>query len=447
MSIKFNPIPTASEEELKRMERLKEDLTSLKEHAYGPDSNSYEFCESGRLPKKPLGMSIKELEMEIVKVLPGDVVEAIAKDQRKLRSEIDSCLAKTVVEEILPIVMPPTTLVEYDFYVVGRNLEEIDSKVDPHRGREDIQHHIEVLPVGEWKDEWKEHIFLDERASTEEIERYLPRGTNCLVSTVHKLYAVKRNADKKKNGKNNNTNGFLPGYTADDSKLEIDFRTKSGIELMWKYAQYLTGLERSPGKKREDIVDLAGFRPVYLNGFEEESLSLYQEFMDRVIGSCKGSLILQLLDLGVNRQKAEFEQKIEFLKNLKTRQLRKLCEEILIVEDRSSLLPLEDVKGLGKKYYVEMLIPICAASNNNNFFGRNVINGLAYPLQTLKKILEKTDHFIYDGRAEDWRNEHYTALEWLLIRKLAPALLIGSDLKYMERVYQPRLERISRRYR
>lgn len=443
MAFTFNKIPVSSEDELKLIEKAREELAPLKEKAFGPESNEYDFCESGKLYSIKSQIRIVDLEKEIRRILSDDFIDAIGRYQIELRTREDYNLTKTVMEEILPIVMPPETLVEYKLFVVGRKLKKIDSKKDNTRGREDEHYSIKILPAKEWTTKWERYIFLDERADSEEIVPFLPGETDSLVSDVQKLYAVKETCESR-NRNNNHTKGFLPGHTVDDSKSEIDFRTKSGVELMWKYIPYLTKLEIKSGEKRESIVDLAGVRVIYLKDFEKNAIKLHQYFMNKYVGSCKGSLILQALDMAKDKR-GKVEQEVKFLENLPTEQLRGIYRRILKVEDRSDLLERDDVESLDKKYYLEMLIPFCATSNGDSgVFGKNVINILAYHLPTHKKINEKHDHFAYDDRRGAWRDEHYSPFEWLVVKRIAPALLDKSSLKYMEKVYQPRIHKIFR---
>jgi hypothetical protein len=115
--------------------------------------------------------------------------------------------------------------------------------------------------------------------------------------------------------------------------------------------------------------------------------------------------------------------------------MRKFCEKIIDTEDRSHYLSNEDVTKLAKKYYLEMLIPfsLCVGEEDDELFGRNPINILSYHQGTFKKIHEKRDDFIYKGRAEDWRDEHYSHLEWRVI-ELMSELLPGDSLKYMTEI-------------
>ncbi len=420
MPFSFNPVPVLDKEGLARIESAKEDVRALETEAYGEGCNRYDYVP----PFYPTHMRTSDLELELHRIFPADELQKIAEEQKELRRMVDYSLAETVVTRILPKLATPETLFEYDLYVAGRDMGQIDSTVDRRRGRKDRQTHMVVLPLKEWADAWKERIFFDERADSEEVERYMPEDTNRLLSTVHRFYAVKSVSTGRKTKRIHN-NGFLHGYEVDGNKLQVDWRTKSGAEFLWKLIAYLTGLEDKPGGVREKILDLAGVRLMLRDDFEGRSVELYQHFMDGYRGSCEGSLFLQVLE-------PNGKQMEDFLKKVPAR-LRNFISENIVEEDRSSVLSPEDVKKLERKYYLEMMIP---------FLGRNIINLLNYPLQTFKKIHEKQDDFIYKGRAEDWRNEHYTYSKWYLLGLLAPWLVSGHSRMYMEHIVNSKIDRI-----
>jgi len=436
MSFLFNNIPALSEESIETMKKLREKIIGLKEEAYGNDCNKY-GCSVDFYPKN---MTLQELEKRLHEIFPNETLRKLAEEQKALRSKIDYELAKVVATEILPLLAPSGTLFRYDLYVAARDMSQIDSKIDPHRGRKDRQTQIVSLSVEDWRDgAWKEYIFSDNQADSEEIQAYMPVGTNRLLSTVHRFYVVnKTNKNFQRKNKNHN-NGFLPGHEINESKLQVDFRTKSGAELSYKFVSLLTGIERKPNEPREDVRDLAGARIVFKDDYEENSIDCFRYFMNNYRGSCEGSLILQILHPNHD------EQKSEFLKNL-PRKSKGFCEAILDIEDRTNILDPEDVKKIGKKYYLEMLIPFFTTCyKENDVFGRNIINLITQPSKTYKKILEKRDHFIYKGRLEDDRERAWTFLDWYLLKKLAPEILTGDSLSYINEVTQSYLSKKMRK--
>lgn len=443
MSLVYNTIPALSVEFLETMKRVRGDITALKELAYGEDCNCYDSPYPYK-PNKPEKnpMTKRDVDDMLSDILSSETLKQISEEQRKLRSVIDRCLIQTVVEKILPQWMPPKALIEYDLYVAGRDMSQIDSKKDTRRGRDDKQEHIKVLPVDEWIDTWEEHIFLDERAYGEEIKCHMPPDNDCLLGTMQRFYAVEKESSHRRKNKNR-SNGFLSGYEIVDNKLQVDCRTKSGAELMWKYIPYLTGLEEKPGEMRKDITDMAGIRLICRDDFEQESVDLFQNFMSKYTGDCKGSIKLQILDSNQKKQKKKFFEEINLAYDEQIKKRRNFLKEILKTEDRSHVLKSEDVSNLETKYYLEMLIPFSVIFNNDDCFGRNIINVLSYSLQTFKKIHEQRDPFAYKGRAEDWRDEHYSYLEWRLSEILAPSLLIGDSLRYITHITQSKLHKKS----
>ena len=431
MSFLFNIIPALSEESIETMKGAREKIIGLKEEAYGNDCNRY-GCSVDFYPKN---MTLQELEKRLNEILPNEILRKLAEEQKALRSKIDYELAKVVATEILPLLAPSGTFFEYDLYVIGRDMSQIDSKVDPHRGRKDRQTPIISLPVEDWRDgAWKEYIFSDNRADSEEIYRYMPVGTNRLLSTVHRFYTVNKTNKNCQNKNKDHNNGFLSGYKIDDSKLQVDCRTKSGAELSYKFVSWLTGIERKPNEPREDVRDLAGARIVFKDGYEENSINCFKYFMNNYRGSCEGSLILQILHSDQDKQKSEF------LKNV-PRKLKNFCEAILDIEDRTNILDSEDVKKIGKKYYLEMLIPFFTTCyKENDVFGRNIINLLTQPLKTYKKIREKCDDFLYKGRSEYNRERFWPFSDWYILGKLEE-ILTGHSQLYINEVVQSQLSK------
>lgn len=438
MSLRLNSIPALSEEFLETIERVKNDIRALKKAAYGSGCNSYD----GSHQYNPKSMSIDELDRELSNILSDKTLEKIASEVRELRPKLDYHLIQTVVEKILPQWVHPRTLVEYDLYIAGRDMKQIDSKKDPRRGRKDRQEHIIVLPVEEWADAWKEYVFSDERVDRGEIVERMPEGTDCLLSTNHRFYGVKKVDKVYRRRNNNHNNGFLQGYEIVDNKSQVDCRLKSGAEFFWKLAPYLTGLEVKQGKTRESIVDVAGIRLICLENSEQNSTDLYQNLMNNYTGDCRGSLILNTLS---NQNK----QRNEFIRAISGKAIG-FIEKVLVEEDRPDLLSPEDVEKLQTKYYLEMLIPFCATLKQNDSsscFGRNVFNILSYQVDTFKKIHEKRDDFIYKGRAEDWRDEHYSYLEWRVLEMLAPAMLTGDSFRYIKTVVRSKIHKKSKIYK
>jgi len=411
MSFVFNNIPALSEEFIETMKKVREETTNLKKVAYGEDCNRFDHS----VGFYPRNMTLQELEIRLNEILSTEILIKLAEEQRALRSKIDCELAKVVATEILPQLALPGTLFQYDFYVVARDMRQIDSKTDPHRGRRDSQTPIKCLPVEDWKDgAWKEYILLDHRINNGEIDRYMPVGTNRLLSTVHRFYAVNK---------------------TDKSKLQIDCRTKSGAEFLYKLVAWLTGIERKPGEPRQDIRDLAALRIIFRDYFEERSIDGLRHFMDNYRGSCEGSVILQILHSNQDGQK------VEFLKNL-PRKSRSFCEAILDTEERTNILDPEDVAKIEKKYYLEMLIPFFTTCyRKDDVFGRNIINLLTQPRETYKKICEKKDEFLYKGRVEYNRERSWPYFEWCSLIMSAEKVLEGDSLSYINEVTNKQLYR------
>lgn len=428
MPFVFNTIPALSEEFIEIMENAREKTRALKEDAYGKDCNKYGYP----LEFYPKNMTCQDLEKRLHEIFPDGNLKKLAEEQKVLRSKIDRELVKVVATEILPQLAPPGAVFEYDLYVVARDMSQIDSKTNSHHGRKDRQTHIISLPVEDWRDgAWEEYVLLDYRADSEEINRYMPMDTNRLLSTVHRFYAVNKVDNGRKN--KNHNNGFLPGYEVHNSKLQVDCRTKSGAELSYKFASWLTGVERKPNEPRQDVRDLAGTRIIFKDDYEKNSINFFKYFMKNYKGTCEGSLILQILHPN------QYEQKSEFLKNVPTKS-KNFCESILDIEDRTNILDSEDVEKLGKKYYLEMLIPFSTTYyKKNDIFGKNIINLITQPLETYKKIREKQDDFLYKGRVEYHRERTWPFLEWYLLRTLAQTILTGDSLLYISDVTESQL--------
>lgn len=430
MAFEYNPLPLSSSEELKLLETVKNGLRELKLNAYGSDSNLFD----GPHNYVPQFMSKKELLHEIRKIIPNEVIKEIACSHMKLRAKSDYLLVETVVEKIIPQFVSPNTLIDYNFYVVGRDMSKIDSKDDERRGRADRDNHIIVLPASELKDAWREYVILDEQVDREGIDKYMPKDTDCNLSTVHRFYAVEESTSIRRGKKKNQNNGFPEGYVADKSKFQADARSKSGQEFLYKFVPSMSGLEDNPEKPRETINDSWAIRTIFGTYFESNSIALYQNFMSNYKGSCKGSLILQTLE--PNTKKVE----TEFIKHLQSTKEKNFCKRVIIREDRSNLLHPKDVKELKKKYYLEMKIPFCSISTDvDECVGRNIVNPLSYYIETYKKINEKSDPFLYKERKEVWRDENWSFFEWALL-ELFKAMTSGQNLWYVGKVAKSKLK-------
>jgi len=410
MVFEYNPIAVLNSEELSIVEYDKKKLRELKVQAYGEESNLY----NGEHVYEPTGMGKKELVSKILDVFPEDKIKRFSESHQLLREKSDYLMAKTVIEDILPKFWEPKTLIDYDFYIVGRDSRQIDNK-DGSRGRADTDNHYpHIFTLDELIDSWKEIIFLDERVYREGIEHYMPEGTDCLLSTVHKLYAVKRTEyNKRKKWSKNQNNGFAEKCVSDDKQdlIEIDLRNKSGSDYAYKVVHYLSGLEYEdkPPYTKEDILDSFASRMMFNKNFEQNVINFYESFMRNYKGSCKGSLILQIL--GSNHKESEKE----FLSNIKSAKERGFCKRAITTEDRSNIFSVNELENLSKGYYIEMLRPFCTMSDDNGCFGKNISDILCYPLDVFKKIHEKHDDFLYKGRRDDWRDEHWSFFEWALL--------------------------------
>ncbi len=415
---KFHEIPTLTEEGLKTCRELREKTITLKKEAYGEQNPN---TSESLVQFNPVYMNKRELDNRLYDIFSGEDVKKLSEEHRELRSRIDYELVRTVVEKIFPFYLSLDTPLSYYLQVAARDMNKIDSKTDPHRGRDDKHTYMGTFTAKEWIDAWKEYVLLDKRAcNIQEIRKYMPERTDCPLSTVHKFFTVEKS--KRKNGKNNN--GFPLDYEINMPKFEFDCRTKSGQQFAYKLVRYLTG-------EKEGILDLAAGRLLFDEMYENKSISLFRHFMDNEKGECKDLLILQSLHRDMLKQREDF------LKNLS--KYRNFCEKFLSVEDRSKIFTHEELKYIGKKHYLEMLLFFSTTSSDSDLhFGRNVIAIQSYERGTFKKILQKRDHFLYEGRADDER-EGWTYLNWKLLEIVNNLFLVDFSNQYIKQVVAPRL--------
>jgi len=396
----FHEIPTLTEEGLKIWKQKREEVMNSRR------SGDY-----------------TNLSNKLYDVFSGKDVDRIVSEHKEFKLRSDYELVKYMMEKVIPFYLPSNQLVGYILEIAFRDMNYVNSRAGS-RGRKDQPVHREVFTVEEWKNNWEKYIILDKIAYTNDLKQYVPEGMNYTttlpMATRHMFFPVIEKKVKLKNKNNHKNHNGFQNHDIVCPEYMFSCRTKSGHSFGYKLVEYLSGM-------RKKITDFTGAQIAHKNSYEDKSVDIFQSFIGNNKGYCDNLLILQSLNPKTNQKK-------KFLSNVS--KSRNLIENILSEEDRSKKIHFTqtELNELKTQNYLEILMPFsCVFDDCGNGFGQNVIEIQTYHIPTLKKIDEKYNHSLYEGRKDDKRDT-WLYFDWVLLDNISDKFLQGFSKEYVRQI-------------